>query len=71
MKQNLTQYGDGELSLLFLNDQGLYNVFMSAVRRKDFGIVKDLADEMYIYTPEQIDELEIDFNNEVEDYNKE
>jgi hypothetical protein len=70
MKQIITQYSDSELTLLFNNDQSLYNDYRRAVRRNDFSIVKDICDEMFEYSPEQLEELESDFNNEVEKYAK-
>jgi hypothetical protein len=68
MKQDIRHYSDSELTLLFNNDQSLYNDYMRAIRRDDFGIVKDLCDELFDYTPEQLEELESDFNREVEEY---
>ena len=70
MKQTITHYSDSELTLLFNNDQALYNDYMKAVRRNNFSMVKDICDEMFEYTPEQLNELENDFNNEVEEYAK-
>ena len=53
--QDLTQYGSQELSLVFNNTEYLYD---HASRALCFNEVKDLADELYIYTDEQIEELE-------------
>ena len=58
--QNITQHSDQELSLLFLNDEPLYR---SACRATSFGQIRELADELFIYTPEQLSELESDFED--------
>lgn len=63
---DIRHYSDQELSLLFLNDEGLYREFMRAVRRNDFGIVKCLCDSYFIYTVDQLDDLKDTFNNELE-----
>lgn len=65
-KQNLTSYGSGELSSWFQNDEGLYNQWMRAVGHGDFSEVKELANELFIYTDEQLNELETDFKGEIE-----
>lgn len=64
---DIKHYSDGELSLLFLNDESLYNEFMRAVRRNDFTIVKELCDEYFIYTEDQLEDLKETFNNELND----
>lgn len=66
MKTDLTQYGERELSMNFQNDESLYNVWNKAISREDFKIVKEEADEFFIYTPEQLEDLENDFNEEIE-----
>jgi len=67
MKKDLTNYGSSELSLLFNNEQALYNTYMYYVRRDDFTGLKAAAEEMFEYTDEQIEELEEDFNLEVQE----
>lgn len=37
---DIRHYSSEELSLLFLNDEGLYRELMKAVRRNDFSIVE-------------------------------
>ena len=61
MKTDLTKYGDNELTLWFNNDEGLFAEFSKAIRRDDFGYLVNIADELFIYTPEQLQELENDF----------
>jgi len=56
--QNITQYSDQELSLLFMNDEPLYH---AACRAGSINELKQLADEVFIYTPGQLSELEQDF----------
>ena len=58
---DLTKYGDNELTLWFNNDEGLFAEFSKAIRRDDFGYLVNIADELFIYTPEQLQELENDF----------
>jgi len=57
--QNITQYSDQELSLLFMNDEPLYRAACCAGSADE---LKELADEVFIYTPEQLTELEQDFS---------
>jgi len=53
-KTDITGYSDSELSLLVMNDEGLYN----AARRLHFrGSVEVFASEFFIYTDEQFEEL--------------
>jgi hypothetical protein len=65
---DIRHYSDQELSLLFFNDEFLYTELMRAVRRADFTIVKELCDEFYIYTKDQLEDLADTFNNELIDY---
>ena len=65
--QNITQYTSQELSLLFLNDESLYTVLRRAARKNDFSEVKEVARECFIYTFEQLEDLEETFSNEVEE----
>jgi len=68
---DIKHYADQELSLLFYNDEFLYTELMRAVRRADFTIVKELCDEYFIYTKDQLDDLADTFNNELIDYEQE
>jgi len=65
---NIIHYSDQELSLLFLNDEVLYKELMRAVRRTDFTIVKELCDELFIYTEDQLEDLADTFNDELIEY---
>lgn len=58
-KQDLTQYSDSELSMVVFNDEYLYNM-----RHKPY--LKYTLDELFIYTPDQLDELENDLMEEME-----
>lgn len=71
MKQDITHYSDQELSLQVNNDEGLYNEKMRAVRRDNFGMLKDWIDEFFTYTEAQLEDLKEDFEAEVEEYNRE
>ena len=57
---NITQYGEQELSLNFMNDEYLYT---QACKARSFSEVKELADQNFTYSPEQLAELEQDFND--------
>lgn len=68
---DIRHYSDQELSLLFLNDEVLYKELMRAVRRTDFTIVKELCDELFIYTKDQLEDLADTFNDELIEYEQE
>jgi hypothetical protein len=53
-KQDLTQYGEQELSLHVLNTEPLYRAFMRCDNEDD---LHELVDENFIYTEEQFEEL--------------
>lgn len=48
---------DEELSLLFLNDEGLYREFMEGVKSERFNDIQDLCDKLFVYTEEQLEDL--------------
>lgn len=64
--KDISHYSVEELSLLFLNDEGLYRELMRAVRRNDFSIIKELCDELFVYSEDQLDDLRETFNAELE-----
>jgi len=66
---DITMYNDEELSLLFMNDESLYNDFMACVRRGRFDYLEEIVKDNFIYTSEQFTDLEETFNNEIEEYN--
>lgn len=65
---DITHYSDQELSLMFLNDEVLYKELMRAVRRNDFTIIKEICDELFIYTEDQLEDLIDTFNDELIEY---
>lgn len=65
---DITHYSDQELSLMFLNDEVLYKELMRAVRRNDFTILKEVCDEFFIYTEDQLEDLIDTFNDELIEY---
>lgn len=65
---DITNYSNQELSLLFLNDEPLYKELMRAVRRNDFTIIKEICDEFFIYTEDQLEDLIDTFNDELIEY---
>lgn len=68
---DIRHYSDQELSLLFLNDEFLYKELMRAVRRNDFTIIRELCDEFYIYSGDQLEDLVDTFNDELIEYEQE
>jgi hypothetical protein len=69
--KDITHYSDQELSLMFLNDEFLYRELMRAIRRADFTIVKELCDEYFIYSEDQLEDLIDTFNDELIEYEQE
>lgn len=67
-KQDLTMYGDGELSLLVLNDEPLYRVFMTSVRMERFSFILDHVSDLFTFTQEQEDDLRETWEEEVNEY---
>jgi len=65
---DITHYSDQELSLMFLNDEVLYKELMRAVKRDDFTIIKEICDEYFIYTEDQLEDLIDTFNDELIEY---
>lgn len=64
MKTNITEHNIAELTLWFQNDEYLYKEWNRAVNFGNWARVKTLADSLFIYTDEQLDELREDFMNE-------
>jgi hypothetical protein len=56
-KLDLTQYSENELSLLVYNDEWLYN-------RRRRNNLKDILDDLFVYTPEQLSVLTKDLEEE-------
>lgn len=56
-KQNITKYSDSELSLLVFNDEYLYT-------HRHSRHFKHVIDELFIYTPEQWQELQNDLESD-------
>ena len=66
---DITHYSDQELSLLFLNDEGLYRELMKGVRLNRFSYVRLIAHEHFVYNDEQLQDLEETFKEEVRESN--
>lgn len=66
--QNITQYSDSELSLNFMNDEGLYNSLRHAARYNNWDMVTTLVDDLFIYTPDQLQDLKNTFEEEVKEF---
>jgi hypothetical protein len=67
---NIKHYADQELSLLFLNDEFLYNEFMRAVIREDFAMLEEVAREFFVFNDDQLEELKETFKQEVIECNE-
>lgn len=61
-KQDLTEHGDGELSMWFMNDETLYISMGSS----SWESIKLVAGELFIYTSDQLTDLEETFEEENE-----
>ena len=66
---DITHHSDQELSLLFLNDEGLYRELMKGVRLNRFSYVRLIAYEHFVYNDEQLQYLEETFKEEVRESN--
>jgi hypothetical protein len=68
-RQDLTNYSDNELSLLFENNEGLYQDLIYWSRRENFQAVKEIAELYFIFTEAQLNDLQDTFETEVNEYN--
>lgn len=62
---DITNYSDQELSLMFLNDEVLYKELMRAVIREDFTMLEEVAREFFIFNEDQLEDLKETFKEEV------
>jgi hypothetical protein len=69
--QDIRDYTEQELSLIVMNDEYLYTELRRAARRENFGFLVSTLDELFIYTKEQLKELEDDFLGEVTEMEEE
>lgn len=69
---NITHYSSEELSLHFLNDEGLYHELECAARKstvaKGCNYIKEVVDMYFVYTSEQLDDLFETVENEHNEY---
>jgi hypothetical protein len=68
--EDITNYADQELSLMFLNDEFLYKQLMRAVIREDFAMLEEVAREFFVFNDEQLEELKETFKEEVIESNE-
>lgn len=61
-REDLTDYSDSELSLRVFNDEGLYRMR----HRKGFD---EVLDQIFVYTPEQWQELITDLEEDLNEDN--
>jgi hypothetical protein len=70
-KMDLRHYGDGELSLWFMNEEPLYRELRRvAAYGQQFWEIENYARELFEFTDEQLADLEQTFNAEVEEYER-
>jgi hypothetical protein len=50
-KLDISSHSDNELSLIIMNNESFYRL------RRDFNRLKDLIDQCFIYTDDQLEEL--------------
>lgn len=60
-KIDVREYNDSELSDIFINDECLYNTLLRSARLNNWVEVKTVAEELFIFTADQLDELEVTF----------
>jgi hypothetical protein len=65
-KQDLTTYGDQELSLLVMNEEPLYKVMMASVRMGKFDYILDHVSELFTFTDQQEGDLRLTWEDEEE-----
>jgi hypothetical protein len=64
MRNDIRHYSDEELSINFMNDEGLYSILQNA---SSFDEIKELADELFICTLDQLDNLKETWEEEQEE----
>ena len=57
-KIDITNRCDNELTLMLINDEGTYQL----LQMDSFERLKDYVDALYIYTPEQLEDLRETYN---------
>lgn len=69
-KQDLTIYGEQELSLLVMNDEPLYKVFIRSVELERFNFILDHVSDIFTFTQEQEDDLRDTWEDELTEKNE-
>lgn len=67
-KQDIREYSDQELSLIVMNDEGLYKMRRSILRDCEANRPSILAD-LFEYTEEQLQVLEQDIKDDLNGFN--
>ena len=67
---NLTEYGENELTLVVMNDEGLYNYMIELIDHGNSAqyITENLADH-FVYTDDQFADLLDSVKSEIEERN--
>jgi ribosomal 50S subunit-associated protein YjgA (DUF615 family) len=68
MKTDLTAWSDSELTDWTQNDESLYIEYMKGIRRRNFEPLKEMVSELFIFTEDQLTDLEMTFNAELSEY---
>ena len=67
---DITMYGERELSLQYLNDEPLYRDMQRSLRRgRSFDEFRQQVDEFFTYTPDQLSDLEDTYYEEGKEMN--
>ena len=64
-RTDLTPHGDDEIIDVIMNDTMLYPIYNRAITLGDFGYIKSVIDEAFIYTEDQLSRLEEYFDEEM------
>lgn len=67
-KQDIRHHSDSELTDIVINDETFYFLLRSCVKRDIFEELKEEIDRYYIYSEEQLNDLQETFNDEYSEF---
>lgn len=67
-KQDIRHHSDSELTDIVINDETFYLLLRSCVKRDRFEELKEEIDRYYIYSDEQLNDLQETFNDEYSEF---
>lgn len=68
-KTDLRQYADDNLGVLFINDEGLYNLILNEPNDID-KFIENHVEPFYLYTSEQLEDFKDTYQTEMEENDK-